>query len=57
MKNYFYPSILRQITNTQSPDIVEYWKTCLSLHCDARYNKEDIQILRGILIEAFSEIS
>lgn len=57
LKKNVYPAILWQIPNTQRPDIVEYGKTCLSIHCDGRYSQEDILILKDILNEAFSEIS
>lgn len=56
LKKNVYPSILWQIPNAQSPDIVDYGNTSLSIHCDARYNKDDIKILKDILIEAFTEM-
>lgn len=50
-----YPAVLWPIPSTQRSEIVEYSNTSLSVHCDARYNKKDIYILRNILIEAFDK--
>lgn len=52
-----YPSILWNIPNTQSSEIVEFGDTCLSIHCDGRYNEDDIQILKKLIIESLSAIS
>lgn len=52
-----YPTILWNIPNTQSSEIVEFGNRCLSIHCDARYNEDDIQILKKLIVESFSVIS
>lgn len=52
-----YPSILWNIPNTQSSKIVEFGDTCLSIHCDARYNEDDIQVLKKLIVESLSAIS
>lgn len=44
-----YPAILWNVPDDTTPEIMDFSKRMLSVHCDARYNREDIMQLCEII--------
>ena len=51
--NSVYPAILWNVPETASAGSKSVSEKMLSIHCDGRYNEEDIRQLAGILNKAF----
>lgn len=53
IENCVYPAILWNVPETASVESKRVSERMLSIHCDGRYNEEDIRQLAGILNNAF----
>ena len=53
IKNDVYPAILWQIPAEKAINLSSLSDTLISIHCDARYSKEDIQDLGSIINRSF----
>ena len=49
IENCVYPAILWNVPETASEESKKFSERMLSIHCDGRYNEEDIKQLAGIL--------
>ena len=56
IKKCIYPAVLWNVPQSSSPNVVDFSKRILSIHCDARYNVEDILYIRDILADFQFEI-
>ena len=50
--NSVYPAILWHVPDDTTPEIADFSRRMLSIHCDARYNKEEMMQLREIIADS-----
>lgn len=49
IEKYIYPAILWSVPPTGNGELFVFSRTMLSIHCDARYSKEDILTMKSII--------